>query len=87
MFLGSLNLSFLRNLLMLHVLTAVSVWLTVPQLLQHGEVCNAMQTKAKGSFFYTVQTLSFEYSVHIPNCIPTSKLISGFDPRNGCTRY
>lgn len=50
MFLGSLNLSFLRNLLMLHVLTAVSVWLTVPQLLQHGEVCNAMQTKAKGSF-------------------------------------
>ena len=45
-----INLSFLRNLLMLHVLTAVSVWLTVPQLLQHGEVCNAMQTKAKGSF-------------------------------------
>ena len=43
-------LSFLRNLLMLHVLTAVSVWLTVPQLLQHGEVCNAMQTKTKGSF-------------------------------------
>ena len=61
-------LSFLRNLLMLHVLTAVSVWLTVPQLLQHGEVCNAMQTKAKGSF-------SIQFKHYLLNILCISQIV------------